>query len=283
MDEPYIPYPRVLVVEDDQDLLELLQLLLADSGYEALNASSLSEALALLDTSTFHLILTDSFARTLQAVLPSLQFLLQRAHPTPVGLITAWGLSEEEVERAGFAFLTPKPFDVDHLLYQVAATIQTPLNPDQERQAQVVHQYFAALTDREWDKLIALCTNEVVYVLPGEMPFSGEVTGKAAFRAYTEATFARFPSARFADVMVYASPSGLAARYKGSWLATENRELYMTGAVHFQFKGAHIKQIGVQLNDERLRTLMAAQSETAPRPGPLSTATEAANMPGHEQ
>lgn len=282
MDEPYLPHPRVLVVEDDQDLLELLQLLLADSGYEALNASLLSEALALHDRSTFHLILTDSFARTLQEVLPSLQFFLQRAHPTPVGLITGWGLSEEEAERAGFAFLTPKPFDVDHLLFQVAATIHTPLHPDQERQAQLVHQYFAALTDREWDQLIELCTDEVVYVLPGEMPFSGEVTGKAAFRAYTEDTFVHFPSARFADVKVYASPSGLAARYQGSWLATENRELQMTGAVHFQFEDVHIKQIGVQLNDERLRTLMAAQSETALQPGPLSAATEDANTPGHE-
>jgi CheY-like chemotaxis protein len=282
MDEPYIPHPRVLVVEDDQDLLELLQLLLADSGYEALNASSLSEALALLDTSAFHLILTDSFARTLHEVLPSLQFLRQRAHPTPVGLVTGWG-SEEDVERAGFAFLIPKPFDADRLLFQVAATLHTPLHPDQERQAQVVHLYFAALTVRKWDKVIELCTNDVVYVLPGEMPFSGEVTGKAAFRAYTEETFAHFPSARFAEVMVYASPSGLAARYKGSWLGTDNCALHMTGAVHFQFEGVYIKQIGVQLNDERLRTLMAAQSETAPRPGPLSAATEAANMPGHDQ
>lgn len=250
--------PRVLVIDDDPDIRDALRLLLEDVGYEIAVAASRADALAQIDTATFQCILTDAFARTPDGALDSIRPLVERAQPTPVGLLTGWRLSPEDIERAGVAFVATKPFDLDQLLASVAAAIATPLTPERQRQAAVVHAYFAALTARDWDALVALCTDDVTYVLPGESPFSGTIAGKAAFRAYTEETYRHFPAARFWDITVYAAPAGLAARFQGAWRAPDGSEPRMSGAAQFQFQGELIKQIGVRLNDERLRALLTS-------------------------
>lgn len=257
MHEPTAAKPHLLVIDDDQDSLEALLMLFADAGYEVTTASSLAKALAIIDTATLHLIVTDSFANMPHAILPTLQVLLERAHPTPVGILTGWPLALKDAVQAGFAFVAIKPFDLDELLALIAATLQTPLTPEQERQALVVRQYFAALTARDWDALIALCTDDVTYVLPGNTPFSGTIVGKAAFRAYTDETFRMFPDAHFEEAQIYASPTGLAARFESWWRAPDGSTPHLTGSTHFQFAGDRIKQVGVKLNDERLRALLS--------------------------
>ena len=250
---------RVLVVDDDQDIREALCLLLMDAGYATSVASSLAEALEQIETTTFRLIVTDAFAHRPSDALASIQTLQRAAHPTPVGIVSGWSPTSDDAQQAGLAFCLAKPFDLDQLLAQIAATLQTPLNQDQSRQVPVIHRYFAALTARDWDALVDLCTENVTYVLPGNTPFSTTITGKAAFRAYTEETFSHFPAASFDDVVVYASPTGLAAHYRGCWHMPDGSEARMTGAVHFQFEDMRIQQIGVRLNDERLRALLQAQ------------------------
>jgi CheY-like chemotaxis protein len=260
MSRTVVAQPHVLIIEDDPDILDALHLLFVDAGYDVTVASSLAEALALLDSAVFQLIITDSFASGPGTVLPSLQLLLERAHPTPIGILTAWQLSEEDAERAGFAFLATKPYDLDQLLALVAAALQTPLTPEQERQALAVRQYFAALTARDWDAFVDLCTDDVTYVLPGNTPFAGTIVGKAAFRKYTDETFSVFPEAHFDRVEIYSSPTGLAARFEGRWRAPDGSTPQMSGSTHFQFVGDRIKQIGVKLNDERLRVLTSPTS-----------------------
>ena len=143
-----------------------------------------------------------------------------QAHPIPVGVISGWKLQEEEVRQRGFACLVRKPFDLEALLTSIAACLQIPLTPEQARQAPVVQAYFAALSARAWDALLALCTDEVLYSLP-DSPFAGTIRGKAAFRTYTEETFRQFPAARFEEVLVSSRPHGLAARYRSCWATPE--------------------------------------------------------------
>ncbi|MGZ3665234.1 MAG: nuclear transport factor 2 family protein [Ktedonobacterales bacterium] len=257
---PVAAKPHLLVIEDDRDIQQALHLLLADAGYDVTVASSLAEALAFLDSTTFQLIITDSFAQTPDTIVSSLQMLLERAHPTPVGILTAWQFAEEDAEPAGFAFLATKPYDLDQLLALVAGALETPLTPEQEHQALTVRRYFAELTARDWDGFVELCTDDVTYVLPGNTPFSGTIVGKAAFRKYTDETFSVFPEAHFERVQIYSSPTGLAARFEGWWRAPDGSTPHMSGGTHFQFAGDHIKQIGVKLNDERLRALMSPTS-----------------------
>ncbi|HZC06063.1 MAG TPA: nuclear transport factor 2 family protein [Ktedonobacterales bacterium] len=255
---------RVLIAESDQDIREALLLLLEYAGYEVETASSRDEALDLLTDKTFQLILTDSFAERGNDVLATLRPLYERARPTPVGVITAWRLHPADVERTMFAFVLSMPFEVDQLLAQVAAALNSPLTPEQEIQAAVVRQYFAALSAHDWDALISLCTPDVTYMLPEPTPFAGIRVGREAFRAYTIETFEQFVDARFEDVEVYSSPAGMASRYRGSWRLTDGSVAAMTGAVYFRFQGDRIQQIGVLLSGARLRALMEHPSIEQP-------------------
>ena len=51
--------PKVLVVDDEPDLLELLELTLSRMGLDTVRASSVAEAIRLLDKEPFDLCLTD--------------------------------------------------------------------------------------------------------------------------------------------------------------------------------------------------------------------------------
>lgn len=254
-------HAAVLLVEDDADIRDAFTLLLSDEGYQPTAVSSPEEALRLVDLSSYNLILTDLFFHTSHNPLGAVTVLKERAHPTPVAVATAWKVDEAEVARQGLAFLIVMPFDIDHLLSGIAAAIHTTLSPLQERQAQVVRRYFDALTAKDWDTLMALCTDDIVYVLPGNTPFSTVINGKAAFRAYTEETFRHFTAARFDTVSVYATPAGLAARYNGTWLLPDGAEAHLTGSVSFRFEDEAIAQIGVKLNDERLRALIGSAND----------------------
>ena len=130
--------PRLLVVDDDQELLDTLQQVLSDEGYQVRAVASLSEALVLLNEQTFDFILTDSFRAPPDPPLHSVLSLLTRAAPTPVGVMTAWNLSEQEAQQAGFACLIRKPFDLDAFMATLAACINQPLTPEQAQQARIV-------------------------------------------------------------------------------------------------------------------------------------------------
>ena len=149
-----------------------------------------------------------------------------------------------------------KPFDLETLLTSIAACLNIPLTPEQARQAHVIQAYFAALSARAWDALLALCTDEVLYSLP-DSPFACTIRGKAAFRTYTEDTFRQFPAARFEEVLVSSRPHGLAARYRSCWATPEGGEECVAGAVAFEFQGARIAQIGIQLGEKQQRVLQA--------------------------
>lgn len=258
---------RLLVVEEDEGIRWALSMLLEAAEYDVETAASRDEAIALINENSYQLILTDSFTERGHEALASLRSLYERARPTPVAVMTAWNLKPEDIAGGDFAFMQSMPFDVEQLLAQVAAAIHLPLTPEQKRQATVVHRYFASLSSKDWDGLTDLCAPDVTYTLPAPTPFAAMQVGREAFRVYTVETFSQFRDAQFHDVEVYASPSGLASRYRGSWLLLDGSEASMSGAVYFEFEGEHIKQIGVVLNDERLRALLEAPAKTSsPQP-----------------
>jgi CheY-like chemotaxis protein len=258
---------RLLIVEHDPGVSDLLRAFLAREGYEVLVVASPQEALAGLEEHTYHLILTDLFRTGEREPFRSIEPLRDRAHPTPVAVMTGWKVAAEEVTWRGFACLIGKPFDLEDLLTSIAACLKRPFSPEQTRQARGVQAYFAALGARDWDALVALCTDEVIYYLPGQLPFAGTITGKAAFRAYTEETFRQFPAARFEEVLVYSHPSGLAARYRSCWQTPEAEVVRVTGAVLFGFEGERIARIGIQLGEKQQQVL---QAYSEPARGELS-------------
>ena len=183
MRQPAASPTCVLIVAETLAIRDLLETVLDDAGYAVRCAGSLHDAPALLATQPCDLLLLELSAPPPDDPFAAVRALRDRAAPRPVGLLTTWTLSAAEAERQGFAFLAPMPFDLDRLLLAVAVRIAQPLSPDQERQAHVVRRYFAALEARDWDALLALCMDDIRYVLPTPAPFATTLHGQAAFRA----------------------------------------------------------------------------------------------------
>jgi CheY-like chemotaxis protein len=108
---------RVLVVEDDPALRELLHTLLLDEGYEARTSTDGAEALSLLENWRPELILLD----LMMPGLDGWQFRhVQQADPRlagiPVVVMSAAYTLDVEAEKLGVAAMVPKPYDFDELL-----------------------------------------------------------------------------------------------------------------------------------------------------------------------
>lgn len=253
--------PRLLIVEDDGDTRDILATILREEGYEVFLAASPKEAMTLLEQQVFHFVLTDLFASAPDELLRSVAPLRAQAQPTPVGLLTGWKVSAEEVRRGGFACLIRKPFDLDDLLEAIAACLRIPLSPEQQRQAETVERFFASLNARDWDAALDVCTDDLAYYPAPEslyMP-TRRLRGRAAYRTYIEDIFQRVAVTRFDDLLISARPKGLAARYTYGLTLPGGVPEQRAGASLFHFTGALISQIGVKVRRGRIRKVLEQQ------------------------
>src|SRR4051812_12374253 len=83
------PLQRVLVLDDDANILEVVVTVLEDEGYGVLAAATPSDGVALLRHATFDVVITDGFSRVPSAVLTNAAEVLQAAGTTPVALFSA--------------------------------------------------------------------------------------------------------------------------------------------------------------------------------------------------
>lgn len=109
--------PRILLVDDDADILRLLSIRLCSAGYDVDLAHNASQALARIPVYRPHLVITDLQMEGMDGMA-----LFEQIHdrqPTlPVIILTAHGTIPEAVEatkRGIFAYLT-KPFDGKQLV-----------------------------------------------------------------------------------------------------------------------------------------------------------------------
>ncbi|GIX29910.1 MAG: type 4 fimbriae expression regulatory protein PilR [Porticoccaceae bacterium] len=117
--------PRVLIVDDEPDIRELLALTLEGLDLEVASAASVAEARRQLDAGRVDFCLTDMRLPDGDgfAVLAAVQ---QRQPNTPVAVITAYGSAETAVEalkRGAFDFVC-KPLEVARLRELVSAALQ---------------------------------------------------------------------------------------------------------------------------------------------------------------
>ncbi len=111
---------RILVVDDDTDLLRLLNLRLRNSGYDVAVADSAEKALVEVSVFRPHLVITDLRMPGMDGM--ALFHAINKKHPTlPVIILTAHGTIPDAIEATNsgvFSFLT-KPFDSQQLLAQI--------------------------------------------------------------------------------------------------------------------------------------------------------------------
>jgi len=81
--------PKVLVVDDEPDLLELLELTLSRMGLDTTRAQTVGEATHLLDTQAFDLCLTDMRLPDGEG-LTVVEHITNKGLDVPVAVITAW-------------------------------------------------------------------------------------------------------------------------------------------------------------------------------------------------
>jgi two-component system response regulator GlrR len=129
---------RILVVDDDPDLLALIGMRLSSAGYTVAQAASGVEALAVFRAERPRAVVTDlrmdgmdghALFERLHAEAPSVPVIILTAHGTIPDAVAA-------TQRGVFSFLT-KPFDGRELLARVAAAIalSPPIAPERANAA----------------------------------------------------------------------------------------------------------------------------------------------------
>jgi two-component system response regulator MtrA len=129
---------RVLIIDDDAAIREVLQVVLEEEGYEVLTAASGTVALEKLERVVCDLIVVDlvmpymngyTFLNILQqrgdrlSTLPTIVFTASRTTPQEV----------EQIEAAGYIYLA-KPFEIDELLTQIKELLSIPVTDSRYQQ-----------------------------------------------------------------------------------------------------------------------------------------------------
>ena len=118
---------RLLIVDDEPNIREVLRIVLDGEGYSVSEAATYAEAMQLLGQATFDLVICDIFlpdgngldlVRSYHASNPNTHFVVVTAHTTPAHAMTAL--------RDGAVEYLSKPFDVEELKLVVAKQIMRP-------------------------------------------------------------------------------------------------------------------------------------------------------------
>lgn len=104
--------PRVLIVDDEPDIRATVEILLSRAGLDSEAASSVRSALAMLDESSFDVVLTDMRLDD-GTGLDVVRWVAEHRPATPVAVITAYGSAKDAVTalKAGAFDYVEKPVD----------------------------------------------------------------------------------------------------------------------------------------------------------------------------
>ncbi|MBN2431851.1 MAG: sigma-54-dependent Fis family transcriptional regulator [Acidobacteria bacterium] len=119
---------RVLIVDDEQSMRELLEYVFREDGFTVATAAGITEAASLLETQPFEVIISDLRMED-GSGLDLLQIVQQRSPESAFILITAYASSDSAIDAlkyGAYDYIT-KPFDVDELkriVHQAAEKIR---------------------------------------------------------------------------------------------------------------------------------------------------------------
>lgn len=166
---------KILVVEDDLDIQELLKNFLQEVGYEIILASDGVEALSVFSVSQFDLVLLD-------VMLPKIDGFavcefIRKQSQVPIIMLTALSGEEEQIRGLDLQvddYIT-KPFSMPILIRKIAAVLRRSGGPHEDEHKTIAYQnlildcdnYTATvngaayeLTQREFEVLKELLTNQ---------------------------------------------------------------------------------------------------------------------------
>ena len=245
--------PRILLLEDEPDLLDMMQSLLVAAGFEVAGTPDKDKGVGILQRSAFDLVLADLILdkRSTNTAWGDICELVALARPARVGIITGWPATAAQVEQSGVAFVLQKPCKRTVLLERIGDALHLP--PLTEAQHAAIRTYFCSLEQIDLDSLTALVTEDVEYQLPGtDARFVNTIRGRDAFLAFTTQTFTgAYREPRFEVGPIAALPNGALVEYLGSWREGDTSRR-LPGAVMFEFRDDRIARIGVRIDPDRL-------------------------------
>ena len=233
---------RLLVVDDDADLLQLLSMRLTAAGYHVTGVGSAEEALAHLEASRPQLVVSD-------VQLPGRDGLalfdeIRKRHPAlPVILLTAHGTIPDAVEataRGVFTYLT-KPFDGKALLDKIAqalalgAPATDPIGTDEAWRAPIVSRSAVMAELLAEAKMVA--ASDASVLICGESGSGKELLAQAIHRAspraaqpFVAVNCSAIPEALLESELfghVKGSFTGAVANHRGLFQAADGGSLFL--------------------------------------------------------
>ena len=123
---------RILIVEDEPDIQELLRAYLEDAGYQITIAGDGMEGIAAFHKAAYDLVLLDIMMPKLDGY--TVCEMIRRESNTPVILLTA--LDDEESQMKGFDLMADdyitKPFSVPLVVRRIEAVLRRAKHPDED-------------------------------------------------------------------------------------------------------------------------------------------------------
>jgi two-component system response regulator PilR (NtrC family) len=129
-----MPDTRVLVVDDERSMRELLAIMLKQAGHEVVVADGGEAAIQALETTTFDLVITDLRMRRVDG-LAVLRAAKEHSPQTVVLVVTAFASTETAVEAmklGAYDYLT-KPFKLDEIKLTIANALERKRLQDENR------------------------------------------------------------------------------------------------------------------------------------------------------
>jgi CheY-like chemotaxis protein len=121
----HVPGDRILIVDDDENIRQIVRLCLADEGYAVDEAANGEAALEVLDTFRPELILLDLRMPVMDGWEFARQYHLRPGPHAPiVAFVAALNAAQDCAALQSVAILN-KPFDLDDLLTAVRAQLAT--------------------------------------------------------------------------------------------------------------------------------------------------------------
>jgi len=142
------PKKKVLVVDDDRSLTELLQMVLEDAGYEVTLAENGREAIVSAAKEPPDLVVLDVVMPEMDGWATSDHLLShERTAKIPIIFLSARVGAEDQLRgwyRGAFDYLT-KPFDIQELLEKVSQALAEPSDDVEQLWRDLRQQRIAAL------------------------------------------------------------------------------------------------------------------------------------------
>ncbi len=110
---------KILVIDDDPDILDILGTFLSQEGYQVTNSSDSEEGMRQALSENFDLVITDLAMDKVNGVELARK-VKEKSPSTPVAVITGWDtISREEFKESGVDAVWSKPFKIKQILKQI--------------------------------------------------------------------------------------------------------------------------------------------------------------------